>query len=278
MKFFEFLVTLNTYFVPIISLMIQIYGEFKIKNDVNSSLQNLNQTNTNYITDNHGTINIHQNQSVNNIHTNEKIRKNQNTKSRWTQMLSLIFILAMIFLIIFNNMPKNSFSLPWISLTQNTPTLSQKISESFVISTPVIIQQIFIILSIMLGCYVCKMILLNILYPSRNRYKIKIGYYAFVNLIYIFVSQHNFKLLIDKISIQYIPKENLGTFHAFIVLIICLYGLVVLWYFIDRLHGLVPFTVVKSEVDELLKHIAVNFFIISFPLFIIWGIPFILSV
>lgn len=266
----DFIIIIVTYVIPIVSLALQFYSEFKITKEKQAIQSTLFQNNINLETNN-GTININQ---INNTAIEEKAEKyNEHVKnsiflSKILFIISRYFILAIIFTnFIVNISDKHEYILSAESLL-GSDSIASRFIQTIIETVPHTFKQVYLLFTIY-----CIGIVISLVLRKIQSYQIKnlsIGYYIFLSILYFLTSTINPETTLQAITKFFNSQINAPFFYliwGFITFIIIPYFMAPT--LIDRNFNLIKNDKIKSRYENNLINFKDNFLVLLTPIILL---------
>lgn len=259
-----------TYVIPIVSLALQFYSEFKITKEKQAIEYTLFQNNINLETNN-GTININQ---INNTAIEEKAEKyNEHVKnsiflSEILFIISRYFILAIIFTnFIVNISDKHEYILS-VEALLGPDSKASRFIQTILETVPHTFKQVYSLFTIY-----CIGIVISLVLRKIQSYQIKnlsIGYYIFLSILYFLTSTINPEITLQAITKFFNSQINAPFFYliwGFITFIIIPYFMAPT--LIDRNFNLIKNDKIKSRYENNLINFKDNFLVLLTPIILL---------
>ena len=259
-----------TYVIPIVSLALQFYSEFKITKEKQAIQSTLFQNNINLETNN-GTININQ---INNTAIEEKAEKyNEHVKnsiflSKILFIISRYFILVIIFAnFIVNTSDKREYILSAEALLGPDSKASRFI-QTILETVPHTFKQVYLLFTIYCIGIVISLILRKIQsYQTKN---FSIGYYIFLSILYFLTSTINPETTLQAITKFFNSQINAPFFYLIWgIITFIIIPLLIAPTLIDRNFSLIKNDKIKSRYENNLINFKDNFLVLLTPIILL---------
>lgn len=266
----DLIIIIVTYVIPIVSLALQFYSEFKITKEKQAIQSTLFQNNINLETNN-GTININQ---INNTAIEEKAEKyNEHVKnsiflSEILFKISRYFILAIILTnFIVNISDKHEYILSAEALF-GSDSIASRFIQTIIETVPHTFKQVYSLLTIY-----CIGIVISLILRKIQYYQIKnlsIGYYIFLSILYFLTSTINPETTLQAITKFFNYQINAPFFYliwGFMTFIFIPYFIAPT--LIDRNFDLIKNDKMKSRYENNLINFKDNFLALLTPIILL---------
>ena len=266
----DFIIIIVTYVIPIISLVLQFYSEFKITKEKQAIESTLFQNNINLETNN-GTININQ---INNTAIEEKAEKyNEHVKnsiflSEILFKISRYFILDFIFTNFIVNISDKHEYIASAEGFLGSDSIASRFIQTIIETVPHTFKQVYSLLTIY-----CIGIVISLILRKIQSYQIKnlsIGYYIFLSILYFLTSTINPETTLQAITKFFNSQINAPFFYliwGFITFIIIPYFMAPT--LIDRNFNLIKNDKIKSRYENNLINFKDNFLVLLTPIILL---------
>lgn len=259
-----------TYVIPIISLALQFYSEFKITKEKQAIESTLFQNNINLETNN-GTININQ---INNTAIEEKAEKyNEHVKnsiflSKILFIISRYFILAIIFInFIVNISDKHEYILS-TEVFLGPDSKASRFIQTILETVPHTFKQVYSLFTIY-----CIGIVISLILRKIQSYQIKnlsIGYYIFLSILYFLTSTINPETTLQAITKFFNSQINAPFFYLIWgIITFIIIPLLIAPTLIDRNFSLIKNDKIKSRYENNLINFKDNFLVLLTPIILL---------
>ena len=266
----DFIIIIVTYVIPIVSLALQFYSEFKITKEKQAIQSTLFQNNINLETNN-GTININQ---INNTAIEEKAEKyNEHVKnsiflSKILFIISRYFILAIIFTnFIVNINDKHEYILS-AEIFLGPDSKASRFIQTILETVPHTFKQVYSLFTIY-----CIGIVISLVLRKIQSYQIKnlsIGYYIFLSILYFLTSTINPETTLQAITKFFNSQINAPFFYLIWgIITFIIIPLLIAPTLIDRNFSLIKNDKIKSRYENNLINFKDNFLVLLTPIILL---------